>query len=268
MEWYKKKVSHWIIMANVDPNLYKGIDLALAITSLLERIPTDKELLQYMHYKTIKKVQEYIYPGSMTYQEVLNKVLIDIQKVSDRRSKDTQRKSNTRSIQGQYTPNTSSIDAQYMLNTSPIDSQDILNNGLIDSDISSYNSYTEDVSVGDNESSSTPRLDYIREYKNKNKRREEHVDTKTVNVISDIPSDDPRSVFLIDIKNKYQNLKISDGEWLMLRDNYLEIDYFPRAERLDDWLGLGNTSKVGHYRTIVQYLIEDKVEKMRIPKKK
>ncbi len=97
------------------------------------------------------------------------------------------------------------------------------------------------------------------------KRREEEIKEKKIkeddkNAI--ITSDDPQSVFLSSIKLKFKNVIMMDGEWLILRERYFEVDFEKRAQRLNDWLELGNECKTSHYQKIMNWLVEDKVERM------
>lgn len=90
MEWTKIKTKHFL---HNDWTLEQKGCLAtlLCLVAHLERIPTEKEMIQATHYKSLISVQEKLKEQSITVQEVFKKVLIDVQGLAKNRVKTNNR---------------------------------------------------------------------------------------------------------------------------------------------------------------------------------
>lgn len=90
MEWTKIKTKHFL---HNDWTLEQKGCLAtlLCLVAHLERIPTEKEMIQATHYKSLRSVQEKLKEQSITVQEVFKKVLIDVQSLAKNRVKTNNR---------------------------------------------------------------------------------------------------------------------------------------------------------------------------------
>ena len=90
MEWTKIKTKHFL---HNDWTLEQKGCLAtlLCLVAHLERIPTEKEMIQATHYKSLRSFQEKLKEQSITVQEVFKKVLIDVQGLAKNRVKTNER---------------------------------------------------------------------------------------------------------------------------------------------------------------------------------
>ena len=57
----------------------------MALTAELEHIPSQEQMLKFVHYKTLESLRNKLNKHSIDLQYILNKVLIDVQCVSNRR---------------------------------------------------------------------------------------------------------------------------------------------------------------------------------------
>jgi len=80
MDWIKVKVSHSLYeYENLSDNEYKAWIKAMSITALIEKMPTEAQLLQHIHKSTLKSLQTKLKLGSNSLQTILKKVLEDVQ---------------------------------------------------------------------------------------------------------------------------------------------------------------------------------------------
>ena len=86
MSWIKVKTNHALYEYNdLRDSEYVAWIKLMALTSHLEHIPTQKQMLHHVHYKTLDSLQEKLNDHSIDLQYVLNKVLIDVQEVLNQR---------------------------------------------------------------------------------------------------------------------------------------------------------------------------------------
>ena len=82
MEWTKVLVRHVLFeYTDFSDSEFRAWIKIMALTAELEHEPTDEQMLSFVHHKTLKSVQEKLKKHSTTLQEVLKKVLKDVQGV-------------------------------------------------------------------------------------------------------------------------------------------------------------------------------------------
>jgi len=85
MEWTKIKTKHYLF-TDYSLNNLGALSLLLCLTAHLERMPSEKEMIQQVHYKQLKSLQDKINEHSTDLQSVLNKVLEDVQGIEHKKA--------------------------------------------------------------------------------------------------------------------------------------------------------------------------------------
>ncbi len=104
MDWFKVKVSYCLYTDLNDKQFGAYIKL-MALTAQIEGIPTQQQMLKVCHYKTLNTLQDYFNTRSTDLQDVLNKVLIDVQGVVNSRAASKARMQQFRGSKAHVTPN-------------------------------------------------------------------------------------------------------------------------------------------------------------------
>ena len=85
MDWYKTKVCY-TLYSDFNDKQFRAYHNLMALTAQIETMPTKEQMLKICHYKTLTSLEEYFINRSITLQDVLNKVLIDVQGVLNKRA--------------------------------------------------------------------------------------------------------------------------------------------------------------------------------------
>ncbi len=85
MDWIKIKPQHHLFSDLTEKEGYALIKIQ-CLTGHLEKMPTREQMLKVTHYKTLTNLQERLNRGSITLQDILNRVLIDVQEVNDKKT--------------------------------------------------------------------------------------------------------------------------------------------------------------------------------------
>ncbi len=85
MDWIKIKPQHHLFSDLTEKEGYALIKIQ-CLTGHLEKMPTREQMLKVTHYKTLTNLQERLKRGSITLQDILNRVLIDVQEVNDKKT--------------------------------------------------------------------------------------------------------------------------------------------------------------------------------------
>lgn len=93
MDWIKVKANHLLIEYSdlTDKEFIAWLKI-MALTAILEHAPTDSQILKHVHYKTLRNLQEKLNTRPTNLQDIVNKVLIDVQEVISKRANDRSRK--------------------------------------------------------------------------------------------------------------------------------------------------------------------------------
>lgn len=87
MEWIKVLNKHILLEYNdLSDSEFRAWIRIMALCASLDHMPTESQMLTYAHYKTLQSLQKKLNDHSTDLQQVLNKVLIDVQDVIIRRN--------------------------------------------------------------------------------------------------------------------------------------------------------------------------------------
>ena len=111
MDWTKVKTSHVLSECRKfsDKEFRAWVEI-LALTASLERIPDRDEILQYVHHKTLTSLQERLKKaareaqesgkkGPRSLEDMLVKVLEDVDKTNRKKKDDAERKQRKRDLE-------------------------------------------------------------------------------------------------------------------------------------------------------------------------
>ena len=88
MDWIKVKTKHVLFeYEDLSDKEFKAWIQIMALTAFLGHEPTYEQMIKTVHYKTLKSLQEKLNNHSTTLQDILNKVLIDVQDIDIKRSR-------------------------------------------------------------------------------------------------------------------------------------------------------------------------------------
>ena len=86
MDWIKVKVKHILYeYPDLTEKEFSAWIKVMALTAVLEHEPTEKQLLQHIHHKTLRSLQEKLKTRSTDLQDIFKKVLIDVQEVVNKK---------------------------------------------------------------------------------------------------------------------------------------------------------------------------------------
>ena len=86
MEWIKIYHRHFLY-SDYSLSEIGALVAVQALTAHLERMPTDQEIRKHIHYRTLTSLQDKLNGRATSLQEVLNKVLMDVQAVTNDRAR-------------------------------------------------------------------------------------------------------------------------------------------------------------------------------------
>lgn len=109
MDWIKVKTRH-ILFEGMNAEVGWAWLKSMALTAQIETMPSEQQLKQIMHYKTLIALQRHFNDRSTSLQEVLNKVLMDVQRTVDLRTKSKEKMRQWREKKESVTSNDTSID--------------------------------------------------------------------------------------------------------------------------------------------------------------
>lgn len=95
MEWIKIKFKHIWFLGYTDSQIATLVKIQ-TLTAILERAPTESELLQNIHKSSLISLEKALNMQSISLQYVINKVLEDVQSYQKRKEKDKIKKAQQR----------------------------------------------------------------------------------------------------------------------------------------------------------------------------
>ena len=84
MDWTKIKVKHFLF-ADLSPTQKGNLVTLLCLTAQLEAMPSYHEMIKVVHWKSLIDLQDTLKTGSRGLQEILKKVLEDVQGIETKR---------------------------------------------------------------------------------------------------------------------------------------------------------------------------------------
>jgi hypothetical protein len=98
MDWIKIKTQHVLFSDLSDKQLLALIRIQ-CLTAHLETEPSEEQILKLVHYKTFKSLKKNLKKGPRDLQEILNRVLRDVQRVLKERERWKANKQRSRSLE-------------------------------------------------------------------------------------------------------------------------------------------------------------------------